>query len=263
MKILRWLRSQALLIVALTSFGWVVALNGNQIGLNLGASIRHTLAAPIQLAKEPPVGSWRTPAQPSVSPPFPSPPLESPRQPPTLPSRSPSVAPPKLGHFPYPQADVQTLVEIGKYGRRVETLAPEAAIAWQQMVKAAAANNVSLVPISGFRSVNEQAMLFRDRVQQRGLERAAKSVAPPGYSEHHTGYAIDIGDGRAPRTDITSAFAQTAASRWLTTHAQDFNFELSFQSNNAQQIIYEPWHWRFIGSPHALHVFASARRNRS
>ena len=256
MRILSWLRSHALLIVALTSFSWVIALNYSGLHLSVNASVEPTLTPmparsnSAELLKLPPPSP--TPASPSSS---------------LLPGlhRQPSLNPsyldalPKLGHFPYPQADLNTLVIIGSYGGRVERLAPEAAVAWQQMVSAAKASKVTIVPISGFRSVEEQTSLFRDRVRQRGLEGAARSVAPPGYSEHHTGYAIDIGDGRAPNLDISQAFARSSAFRWMTKHAQEFGFELSFRPNNAQRVIYEPWHWRFVGSAQALRLFATAR----
>ncbi|MBW4417918.1 MAG: D-alanyl-D-alanine carboxypeptidase family protein [Myxacorys californica WJT36-NPBG1] len=254
MRILSWLRSHALLIVALTSFSWVVALNHSGLHLSVGASVEPTPISPLPtrpnsaqlLLKSP------TPSTPDSSL------LPDPR--PRLPLNTPSPkASPKLGHFPYPQAELNTLVAIGKYGGRVEKLAPEAAIAWQQMVSAAKANKVSIVPISGFRSIDEQAMLFRDRVRRRGLEGAARSVAPPGYSEHHTGYAIDVGDGRAPYLDISQAFARSSASRWMSKNAKKFGFELSFRPNNAQRVIYEPWHWRFVGSEQALRLFATAR----
>lgn len=256
MRILSWLRSHALLIVALTSFGWVIALNYSGLHLSVGASVEPTSISPTptkrpnsaELLKSP-ISTPETPSSSLLPGLRPRPPLNIP---------SPDSLP-KLGHFPYPQADLNTLVVIGSYGGRVERLAPEAAISWQQMVGAAKASKVSIVPISGFRSVEEQTLLFRARVRQRGLEGAARSVAPPGYSEHHTGYAIDIGDGRAPNLDISQAFARSSASRWMTKHAREFGFELSFRPNNAQRVIYEPWHWRFVGSAQALRIFSTAR----
>ena len=91
-------------------------------------------------------------------------------------------------------------------------------------------------------------------------EAAAKISAPPGYSEHHTGFAIDLTDGNFPKKDLTIDFENTNAYKWLTRHAQDFGFELSFPPNNLQGLSYEPWHWRYIGSPEAASAFAQARK---
>lgn len=169
----------------------------------------------------------------------------------------------KLGHFPYPQADLKTLVTIGRYNSRIEKLAPEASIAWKTMIDAARKEGIVIKPISGFRSIATQSILFQGHIRSRGSQAAAaKSVAPPGYSEHHTGYAIDLGDGRASYTDVTTAFANTKAFRWMIRNADRFGFELSFPIRNFQNIHYEPWHWRFIGSPQARELFASARNQR-
>lgn len=85
------------------------------------------------------------------------------------------------------------------------------------------------------------------------------SAPPPGFSEHHTGYAVDIGDGNAPHTHLEETFADTAAYRWLTAYAARFGFELSFPPNNPQGVMYEPWHWRFVGDSHSLETFYGSR----
>lgn len=112
----------------------------------------------------------------------------------------------------------------------------------------------------GFRSVVQQEKLYKAQIQRRGSEPlAAKVSAPPGYSEHHTGYAVDLADGNYPKEDISFKFAETEAFRWLKLHAREFGFELSFPKNNSQGVSYEPWHWRFVGSPQAETVFQQAR----
>jgi D-alanyl-D-alanine carboxypeptidase len=90
-------------------------------------------------------------------------------------------------------------------------------------------------------------------------EEAAKSVAPPGYSEHHTGYAVDLVDGYVPNADINGNFAETKAFQWLTQRAKEFGYELSFPENNLQSVKYEPWHWRFVASSKAAEIFRDAR----
>ncbi|GAB1540142.1 D-alanyl-D-alanine carboxypeptidase family protein [Scytonema sp. NUACC21] len=160
-----------------------------------------------------------------------------------------------LGHFEYPEAPIAELQPISRDGRiRMRKAASEK---FQEMSAAARAAGVVLVPISGFRSVQEQTQLFfqvgRER-NQTAPQRAAVS-APPGYSEHHTGYAVDIGDGAAPSTDLNTNFEKTRAFQWLQANAARFSFELSFPKNNTQGVSYEPWHWRFVGDSDSLTTF--------
>jgi zinc D-Ala-D-Ala carboxypeptidase len=226
-------RSRVLPVLIMTLLGFGLAFSGNAIPSKLEQSSAADLLTP-----------------PSVTPSVTASPL-------------PVTRPSKLGHFPYLEADEKTLMVVGRYGSRVEKLAPEVAEAWKTMVNAAKQESVSIVPISGFRSVKTQTWLFSDRSRRRGVEAAARSVAPPGYSEHHTGYAIDIGDARAPGRDITPGFANTNAFRWMAKNARKYGFEISFPPNNRQRVMYEPWHWRYIGSPAAEQLFATARSQKS
>lgn len=162
-----------------------------------------------------------------------------------------------LGHRPFAEAPSDQLVTIGSYQGRSVQLHRRAAQAWGAMTQAAAQAGVILVPISGFRSIADQEYLFFQQARKRALrpqERALVS-APPGYSEHHTGYALDIGDGRDPSTDVELSFTRTAAWRWLTQNAARFGFELSFPENNPQGISFEPWHWRYVGDRESLETF--------
>ena len=128
------------------------------------------------------------------------------------------------------------------------------------MIYAARDEGVWIIPVSGFRDIVSQELLFKKQIQKRGSpEAAAKLSAPPGYSEHHTGYAIDLADGSYPKKDVTYEFENTNAYRWLTLHAKDFGFEMSFTANNSQGVSYEPWHWRFVGSPDSTKIFEQAR----
>lgn len=170
-----------------------------------------------------------------------------------------------FGHLPYAEDDGSRLVSVGEFVRgtykREEYLDQDAATAFTQLVTAAAQADLVLQPISGFRSVQDQQQLFEKQVQKHGsTEAAAKLSAPPGYSEHHTGYAIDIGDRNQPDTDLKLAFEGTTAYRWLTTNASSHGFELSFPRNNAQGVSFEPWHWRYVGTQRAAVQFATARR---
>jgi zinc D-Ala-D-Ala carboxypeptidase len=121
-------------------------------------------------------------------------------------------------------------------------LAPAAARAWNRMRNAAAAAGVVLEPISGFRSIERQAEIVREKLAGgAAIEAILRVVAAPGYSEHHTGRAIDIGTPDEP--PLVEGFADTPAFRWLRRHAGKFGFSLSFPGGNPHGISYEPWHW--------------------
>ncbi|NEQ75438.1 MAG: D-alanyl-D-alanine carboxypeptidase family protein [Okeania sp. SIO2C9] len=196
--------------------------------------------------------------------PTPSPTTSTTKPPVTSIETKPSEKP-KFGHFPYQESDREQMMTFASYAQdeyqRFEKLAPEAALALMKMIYSARDEGVWVVPVSGFRTVEQQKELFKAQIQRRGSpEIAAKVSAPPGYSEHHTGFAIDLTDGNFPKKDITIDFENTKAFQWLTRHAQKFGFELSFPPNNSQGVSYEPWHWRYIGSPEAAAAFAQARK---
>jgi hypothetical protein len=114
--------------------------------------------------------------------------------------------------------------------------------AWQSMRRAAAEAGVALEAISGFRSIGYQAALLRRKLD-RGMsigEVLAINTAP-GYSEHHSGRAIDIGTpGVAPAEEV---FETTPAFAWLRQHAARFGFRMSYPRDNPHGVIYEPWHY--------------------
>jgi D-alanyl-D-alanine carboxypeptidase len=158
---------------------------------------------------------------------------------------------------PYNEAVESDLVVVGEYrqtGRQVK-LRPDAASALARLMARAAGEGIKMVPISGFRSIAYQETLFQKAIVKHGSEAAAgRWVARPGYSEHHTGLAIDLGDEANPACDVETLFEETPAFRWLTTNARQFGFEMSFPRNNERGINYEPWHWRFIGTPEAKQI---------
>lgn len=166
------------------------------------------------------------------------------------------------GHLPYAEASPEQLVRIGIYGadQREERLDHTAADAFGKMVAAAQEDGIQLIPISGFRTLADQEKLFERQIRRQGSPAAAAQLsAPPGYSEHHTGYAVDIGDGERPTADLKFEFEQTPAYQWLMANAQRYGFELSFPEGNAQGVSFEPWHWRYVGTARSAAVFAVAR----
>ncbi|MEL7226290.1 MAG: M15 family metallopeptidase [Cyanobacteria bacterium J06576_12] len=170
----------------------------------------------------------------------------------------------RYGHLRYAEADPESLTVIGSFGvgqyQRYESLAPDAALALMNMIYAARDQGVWIVPASAYRTIDLQRELFDNQVKRKGSSKtAAESTAPPGFSEHHTGYAVDLVDGYNKEADINQQFSTTQAFEWLTQNAGKYGYELSFPHNNAQGVNYEPWHWRFIGSEEAIAIFRRAR----
>lgn len=163
-----------------------------------------------------------------------------------------------LGHLLYAEAPAAELVPVGD-GSVV--LRQAAAEKFEAMVAAAKADGVNLVPLSGFRSISEQEGVFFDVKAQRGENTTTRAEvsAPPGYSEHHTGYAVDVGDDYFPDADLKDSFENTPAFKWLQDNAGYYSFEMSFPKDNPQGVSYEPWHWRFVGDRASLETFYRAR----
>jgi len=129
---------------------------------------------------------------------------------------------------------------------RPQWLAPRAARAWQRMQAAAAHDSVELQIVSAFRSMEYQlGIVERKLARGQKIEEILRVSAAPGYSEHHSGRALDITTpGHAA---LEEEFERSAAFAWLCTNAQRYNFFLSYPRGNVHGIDYEPWHWRFTG----------------
>ena len=121
-----------------------------------------------------------------------------------------------------------------------------AARAFVAMCATAAREQVLLQPISSFRSVAYQRGLIARKLKRGDtLDAILRVNAAPGFSEHHSGRAIDIGTPGCAALD--EAFEHTPAFAWLQRHASNFDFRLSYPRNNPLGVIYEPWHWYYFG----------------
>jgi D-alanyl-D-alanine carboxypeptidase len=162
-----------------------------------------------------------------------------------------------LGHLPYAEISKEKLVLI-EPNIKVHM---DMRDSLQKMRDEAKKDGIYLVLLSGYRSINLQNDIFYSLKSIRNQEAAerARVSAPPGYSEHSTGFAIDIGDATQRETDFETDFENTDAFRWLIKNAAKFHFKLSFNKDN-KYIDYEPWHWRYEGSIEALKVFESSNR---
>ena len=141
------------------------------------------------------------------------------------------------------EAEILVIAEFGPDGRE-HLLVPAAADAWRAMRAAARADGLEIRIVSAFRGLDRQAEIVRRKLARGlSLEEIFEVSAPPGYSEHHTGRAVDVAmDGAA---QLEPGCAQTAAFRWLSENANSFSFHLSFPAGNPSGFVYEPWHWCF------------------
>ena len=162
-----------------------------------------------------------------------------------------------LGHLPYEEISQEKLVLI-EPNIQVHIDMRDSLL---EMRDEAKKSGIYLVFLSGYRSINLQNEIFYSLKSFRNQEAAerARVSAPPGYSEHSTGFAIDIGDATQRETDFETEFENTLAFKWLKKNAAKFHFKLSFNKDN-KFIDYEPWHWRYEGSIEALKVFESSNR---
>jgi zinc D-Ala-D-Ala carboxypeptidase len=152
------------------------------------------------------------------------------------------------GLAPRVEANEKELVEVGisDEGRPIR-LVRLAAEAWALMRLAAARDDVELFAMSGFRSVARQSEIFRGKLAAgEPMEKILTYVAAPGFSEHHTGRALDIGSPE--HSELDEAFGETGAFRWLEENAARFGFTLSYPRGNPHGIAYEPWHWCWSSS---------------
>lgn len=142
------------------------------------------------------------------------------------------------------------LVALAPDGKQ-HLLIPAAAQAWRLLHDAAQADGIDLFIVSAFRSVERQAEIVRRKLAAgQSLETILAVSAPPGFSEHHSGRAVDLSTpGVAP---LEAEFDRTPAFAWLVRRAGAFGFCLSFPEGNAQGYQYEPWHWCFEAPHHAV-----------
>ena len=145
------------------------------------------------------------------------------------------------------QPEADALVSIGPdvYQRDQLLLAP-AAKAWRAMAAAAAEDGVTLQVVSAFRSVSYQEEILRGKLARgQEIEDVLRVSAAPGYSEHHSGRAVDVTTPGFPV--LEEIFEESEAFVWLNRRAGAFGFHLSFPRGNPHGVAYEPWHWAWRG----------------
>ena len=127
--------------------------------------------------------------------------------------------------------------------------------AYGQMYQAASQDGITLWISSGYRSPTLQAQLYQQEIddnlakgmtENEAVEAADRAVQKPGYSEHNTGLAMDF-------NTVTNSFKNTNTYAWLMEHAEDYGFVLRYPEDKESitGIMYEPWHFRYVGVEHA------------
>jgi len=139
-------------------------------------------------------------------------------------------------------------------------LHPSAYTAYNHMLNAMVAEGLhGLHLASAYRTYEYQQNLFANKVNtlisqgysnDEAAEIAAKTVHPPGASEHQTGLALDV----TISGDLTQAFGDTNAGRWIAANSHRFGFIIRYPQakTDITHTIYEPWHLRYVGIPHAI-----------
>jgi D-alanyl-D-alanine carboxypeptidase len=143
-----------------------------------------------------------------------------------------------------------SLVGIGSQQMR-----PDAANALERMINDAAASGISVTAVSGYRSYDQQVSLYNSYVAQYGQAYADTISARPGFSEHQSGLAMDIGnpDGAC---GLQACFAGTPAGSYAAANAWRYGFIVRYPDGyrNITGYTYEPWHLRYVGTDAAAQM---------
>ena len=131
-------------------------------------------------------------------------------------------------------------------------LVKEAKIAFESLSKAASKEDLRIIAMSSYRSYEYQVDLYNRYVKQDGKEKADTYSGRPGHSEHQTGLAVDVYNGK---TDYTN-FEKTKEFTWMNSHAHEYGFILRFPKDKEPETgyEYESWHYRYVGEEIATYI---------
>lgn len=133
----------------------------------------------------------------------------------------------------------------------------EAREAFRQMAAEAQLEDITLVAFSTFRSFERQQELYDRYVKNDGQEAADRYSARPGYSEHQTGLAFDIGEQNFEEHFARESFGETAAGKWVAANAHHYGFIMRYPEGKEKitGYMYEPWHFRYVGKDVATQIY--------
>ncbi len=132
-----------------------------------------------------------------------------------------------------------------------------------KMMSDARKQGVGISVVSGYRSASRQTMLYNRKVNyykslgcndEDARRKAATVVNPPGYSEHQTGLCMDITD--TSYRGLTTSQERTKGYQWILAHCAEYGFILRYPvgKENVTEVIYEPWHFRYVGKEAAIEI---------
>ncbi|MDV6378500.1 M15 family metallopeptidase [Sporosarcina sp. GW1-11] len=133
----------------------------------------------------------------------------------------------------------------------------EAREAFNELAAAAVTSGINLQAFSTYRSYDYQVTLYNRYVERDGQEAADRYSARPGYSEHQTGLAFDIGEVNHEKYWASTSFGSTEAAKWLAAHAYEYGFILRYPKGKEEVTGYmhESWHYRYVGKATAEKIF--------
>ncbi len=133
----------------------------------------------------------------------------------------------------------------------------EAREAFEALAAEAKLSDYELVAFSTYRSFDYQQQLYDRYVSNDGVDAADRYSARPGYSEHQTGLAFDIGELHFEQHFARESFGETPAGQWLAANAHKYGFIMRYP-NGKEKItgyMFEPWHFRYVGVDHAKKIY--------
>ena len=143
------------------------------------------------------------------------------------------------------------LVPVEEYSKPNMFLNEECKNAFIKMAREADVNGYKLRAISTYRTLEYQNNLYNNYVKKDGVENADTYSAHPGYSEHHTGLAIDIDNESLSYNN----FENTREFTWMMENAHKYGFILRYPKDSTiTGYIYEPWHYRYVGINVATYI---------
>ena len=139
-----------------------------------------------------------------------------------------------------------------KYALNNMKLVNVAKDAFEEMAKDASNEKLKIIAMSTYRSYDYQVNLYNKYVKTDGKEKADTYSGRPGYSEHQTGLAVDVYNGKTNYTN----FESTKEFDWMDKHAHEYGFILRFPKDKVDETgyVYESWHYRYVGKDIAKYI---------
>jgi len=159
----------------------------------------------------------------------------------------------KYNYLPrdYVPKNLETIdLDYARSGMKLVSYAKEA---FENLAKDAQKKDYRIIAMSTYRSYDYQEILYDSYVEEDGKEKADTYSGRAGYSEHQTGLAIDVYNGKQHYTE----FEKTKEFKWMKKHAHEYGFILRFPKNKEKETgyDYESWHYRYVGKNMATYIY--------